>query len=219
MDLLALLNRPESFPFVVALFLLLGIGALELVGLLLGMSLSGVIDDALPEFGVEADGAQGLQKAFSWLGFGRVPALVILVIALAVFAILGVSLQVSIMTLFGSPLPAVFAGLGAAAATVPVSGLLVKAVARVFPKETSSAINIDSLGGQTATIVIGTAKKGLPTQAKVRDLYGQTHYVLVEPETDESFSQGDQVVLTQLNGHIFGCRRVDASAEALYPLQ
>jgi hypothetical protein len=219
MDLLALLNRPESFPFVVSLFLLLGIGALELVGLLLGMSLSGVIDDALPEFSVEADGAQAVQKAFSWLGFGRVPALVILVIVLAVFSILGVSLQVSIMTLFGSPLPAVLAGLGAAAATVPASGLLVKAVARIFPKETSSAINIESLSGQIATIVIGTARKGLPTQAKVRDHYGQTHYILVEPENDESFSQGDQVILAQLNGHIFNCRRVHASLETIHPLQ
>jgi hypothetical protein len=219
MDLLALLNLPESFPFVVAIFLLLGIGALELVGLLLGMSLSGVIDDALPEFSVEADGTQGLQKAFSWLGFGRVPALVILVIALAVFSIFGVSLQAAITSLFGSPLPAILAGLGAAAATVPVSGLLVKAVARIVPKETSSAINIESLSGQTATIVIGTAKKGLPSQAKVRDLYGQAHYVLVEPEKDESFSQGDQVVLVQLNGHIFSCRRVDASADTIYPLQ
>jgi hypothetical protein len=94
----------------------------------------------------------------------------------------------------------------------------VKAVARIVPKETSSAINIDSLSGQTATIVIGTAKKGLPSQAKVRDLYGQTHYILVEPENDESFSQGDQVVLAQLNGHIFSCRRVDAPTEPIYPL-
>lgn len=218
MDFLAILNLPESFPFVVAIFLLLGIGAFELVGLLLGVSLSGVLEDALPEFDVEVDGAQGLQKAFSWLGFGRVPALVILVIALAVFAIVGVSLQISIMNLFGSPLPAMLAGLGAAAATVPVGGLLVKAVARIVPKETSSAINIGSLSGQTATIVIGTAKKGLPSQAKVRDFYGQTHYILVEPENDESFSQGDQVVLDRLNGHIFSCRRVDASTESIYPL-
>jgi len=219
MDLLALLDLPESFPFVVSLFLLLGIGALELLGLLLGMSLSGVIDDALPEVSVEADGAQGLQKAFSWLGFGRVPALVILVIALAVFSILGVSLQAAIMILFGSPLPAILAGLGAAAATVPASGLLVKVVARIIPKETSSAINIESLSGQTATIVIGTAKKGLPSQAKVRDFYGQTHYVLVEPENDESFSQGDQVVLSHLHGHIFSCRRANAPADTIYPIQ
>ena len=218
MDLPALLNLPESLPFVVSLFLLLGIGILELVGLLIGMSLSGVIDDALPELSVEADGAQGLQKALSWLGFGRVPALVILVIVLAVFSIAGVTLQAAILRLFGSPMPALLAGLGAAAATVPVSSLLVRAVARLVPKETSSAVNIDSLCGQAATIVIGTAKKGLPAQAKVRDLYGQTHYVLVEPENDESFSQGDQVVLSRLRGHIFSCRRADAP-DAHYPLQ
>ena len=43
----------------------------------------------------------------------------------------------------------------------------------------------------------GEAKQNYPAQAKVIDQFGQTHYILVEPELDEIFQQGQSVILTQ----------------------
>ena len=51
--------------------------------------------------------------------------------------------------------------------------------------------------GQPAKIILGIAQANSPAQAKVKDQFGQTHYVLVEPEQDESFQQGQIVILTR----------------------
>ena len=55
----------------------------------------------------------------------------------------------------------------------------------------------EELVGRTAVIVIGIAKPHSPAQAKVKDQFGQMHYVLVEPELDVVFTQGQDVILTQ----------------------
>ena len=51
--------------------------------------------------------------------------------------------------------------------------------------------------GRTALIILGQAKINFPAQAKVKDQFGQMHYVMVEPEQDETFQQGQSVILTQ----------------------
>ncbi len=65
------------------------------------------------------------------------------------------------------------------------------------PQDESSAIFSEELIGRTATIVLGTAKPNSPAQAKVKDQHGYIHYVMVEPEDDDIFRQGQVVVLTQ----------------------
>ena len=70
-------------------------------------------------------------------------------------------------------------------------------IARILPQDESTAIYSEELIGRTAVIILGEAKINSPAQAKVQDQFGQTHYVLVEPEQDEIFTQGQSVVLTQ----------------------
>ena len=45
--------------------------------------------------------------------------------------------------------------------------------------------------------MLGEAKLNFPAQARVKDQFGQNHYILVEPEQDEIFTQGQTVILTQ----------------------
>jgi hypothetical protein len=60
--------------------------------------------------------------------------------------------------------------------------------------------------------VVGVARRGHPTQARVRDTWGTVHYVLVEPENeDESFAAGSKVLLLKHHAPIF---RVIAGANA-----
>lgn len=70
-------------------------------------------------------------------------------------------------------------------------------IAKILPKDETTAIYSEELIGRTALIILGEAKVNSPAQARVQDQFGQTHYVLVEPETDLHFSQGQEVILTQ----------------------
>lgn len=69
-------------------------------------------------------------------------------------------------------------------------------IARILPQDETTAIYSDELIGRTATIILGVATPNSPAEAKVQDQHGLTHYILVEPEQDESFQQGQSVILT-----------------------
>ncbi len=68
--------------------------------------------------------------------------------------------------------------------------------------------------------MIGTARRGSPAQARVSDVHGQVHYVMVEPyDDDHSFGQGDTVRLDRRDGNIFiavpRADRLESSFEGL----
>ena len=52
-------------------------------------------------------------------------------------------------------------------------------------------------------ITIGQAAAGSPAEARFSDEFGTTHYVMVEPDGEETFSQGDQVLLVAERGATF----------------
>ena len=79
---------------------------------------------------------------------------------------------------------------------MPIVRWLAMAASKLMPQDETSAIYSDELIGRTAIIILGDAKVNSPAQAKVRDQHGQTHYVLVEPETNQILNQGQNVVLT-----------------------
>ncbi len=83
---------PENLPFAVALVVMIMIGAVEAVGL--GASAAHV--------DLGADGAGG--DLLGWLGIGRVPLLMLLVVLLALFGLIGLAIQQFADALIGSPL-------------------------------------------------------------------------------------------------------------------
>jgi hypothetical protein len=73
-----------------------------------------------------------------------------------------------------------------------------------MPGDESTAVGLDDLVGRRGTITIGTARRGSPAQARVADVHGQVHYVMVEPyDDDHSIGQGETVRLDRRDGHIF----------------
>ena len=69
---------------------------------------------------------------------------------------------------------------------------------KIIPKDESSALKEESFVGQMATITLGKASKGSPAEAKVTDHHGQTHYFMIQPESEEEiFQQGEQVLLSK----------------------
>lgn len=198
--MLEVIASPANLPFSVALLVMLMIGAVEA----LGLGASAVHID------LHSDMAGG--DLLGWLGVGRVPLLMLLVVFLALFGLAGLAIQQ-----FAGPLPLWMATPAAAAAALPLTGLGARGLARIMPGDETTAISIDSLVGRRGTITIGTARRGSPAQARVSDIHGQVHYVMVEPyDDDHSIGEGETVRLDRREGHIFIAVGRTGSAESSF---
>ncbi|WP_432443187.1 hypothetical protein [Methylobacterium aquaticum] len=94
------LAGPALFPFALAAAVMAGLVAVEAISLLLGQSLSGLVDGALGHDGggdlvtaADAQGSLSPAALMSWINLGRVPFLILLILGLAVFALAGFVLQ------------------------------------------------------------------------------------------------------------------------------
>jgi hypothetical protein len=184
---------PECWPFLIATVILLAITILEGLSLLVGFSASHWIDNLLPN---PADGSDAFDSILGWLHVGKVPLLILLVIFLAGFAVSGFALNVVTSGLLGVRVPPIISVTIAVIASLPIVRGAGATIARLIPKDQTYAVSLDSLVGRVATILSGTARQGFPAQAKVTSEYGQTLYVMVEPESAGSvFPSAESVLL------------------------
>lgn len=194
---------PEAWPFSVAVVLLLAIAVIEGMGLLFGLSVSGWIDH-LPW-----DGAHGLGSVsetwLGWLHVGKVPMLVLLVLLLTSFAVIGYTCVALVNGMFGFYPPVLMSTVLAFVGALPIVRISATAIARIVPRDETSAVPLESLVGHIAVIVNGTARANYPAQARVRNAYGQTLYVHVEPDAPNLvFGTGESVLLVkQISGSRF----------------
>lgn len=189
--MLSFLGAGENLAFVIALAIMMLIGIVEAVGL--GTSALG------HDIDVDGEG-----DWLSWLGVGQLPLLMLLVVFLANFGLIGLIGQQATLSLTGGLWPAWIAIPAAGAAALPCTGTLSRLLARVLPRDETTAIGVDELVGLHARIVVGTATRGSPAKAKVRDFHGQTHYVMAEPDMPQvRFAEGDEVLLVRREGHVF----------------
>lgn len=209
------------------------IAAVELVGALMGLQASAMLDSLLPEvdadidldidmdLDLEADYAGGpldvdapsvpdspspgpLSQVLGWLCVGKVPILVLLIVFLTAFGLAGFFLQGLIGGLVGAPLPAALAVIPALAAALPATRGAGLTLAKIMPKEHTEAVSRKQFIGKVATVIRGEARKGTPAEAKLTDRHGQTHYILLEPDDEESvFKQGTEVIVVKQSGSIY----------------
>jgi len=193
----------EVFPFTVAIGIMFAIALLEGVGMLIGAGISNAIESVLPDidFDIEAPDASGtgfFTKLLGWMYYGRVPVLVILVCFLTAFGLTGMTLQAFIHGAAGFYLPPLVAVAAALFASLPFTRGFTALMARILPKDETSAITAEDFIGKSAVITLGTAKRGQPAEAKFTDRFGQTHYVMVEPdEADAAFTPRDRLILSE----------------------
>jgi hypothetical protein len=193
----------ETWPFTAAAFLMLLIAIVEGVAMVVGATLSAVLQHHLPD---PWDNVHGpFDKLLGWLHVGRVPFLVLLVLFLAGFALTGFALNMVAHRFFGVWVAPVVSVPTAFFATLPIVRILGAGLARLIPQDQTYAVSFDSLVGRVATIVGGTARPGYPAQARVPNEHGQTLYVMVEPDTQGVTLQGgERVLLTkQIAGNRF----------------
>ena len=194
-----MLFTAETWPFSIAIFLMLLIAIVEGLAMVIGAS---VFNHALPD---SWDGSHGaFDKMLGWLHLGRVPALILIVLFLAGFAFTGFALNMVVHRFAGIWVPPLFSVPLAFVATLPIVRILGAGLARLIPQDQTYAVSFASLIGRVAVIVNGTARPGYPAQARVPNEHGQTLYIMVEPDTEGvTFSSGDHVLL---NKQIAGSR-------------
>ena len=221
-----IITAPQNWPCVVALGVMLGLALLETLILLLGGSLFGFVDDLLPdspdgdvdvaaEADLSAPGASSgmLVQVLGWFAVGRVPFLVVVIALLTSFGLVGLILQAVLRQMTGYPLPASLAAIPALVGASFTTRWLALQIARIIPKEETSAVSRDSFIGRVATVTLGTARSGEPTQARLTDSHGQTHYVMVEPDRAADVCvEGERVLLVSRSNGVFRAIRAENQA-------
>ena len=192
-----------NMPFAAALMLMAMLTVIQVIGLadMFGdhdvvMHDGGHID--MIEHGGLVDGL------FSLIGLGRLPLMVWLPVALGLFAMLGVSIQALAADLFGDPFNRWVAAGISSIASLPLTGFVSRPLARILPHDETSAISTDQLLGRRGVITDGTARTGSPARARVHDLHGQAHHVMVEPhDSGDELAAGAEILLVRRNAEIF----------------
>lgn len=214
------LTADQNMPFSIALVVMFGIALLEGITMFFGAALSNAIDALLPEMpaadiaietnldagidGVEVQSPNALSRLLGWLRIGQVPVLMLVVVFLTAFGLIGLGLQALTLNTLGFFWPAFIAAFAALALSIPMVRIFGGLIASILPKDETDAVSVETLVGRIATITIGTARIGRPAEARVRDVRGTTHYVMVEPDTtDADFKAGEQVLLVKRNGSVF----------------
>jgi len=186
----------ENIVFAAALVLMVALGLLQLIGF-------GGFDSDI-DMDADVDGAGVAGGLLSFLGWGRLPFMILLVLFLMIFGLTGFAGQQFVQSLTGGLLSPVLAVTGALLVALPVTGLLSKPLARILPGDETTAVSIDDLTGRRAIIDIGTAKPGYPARAKVKDRHGHGHALMVEPDNEDGiFITGEEVLLVRREGDIF----------------
>ena len=88
--------------------------------------------------------------------------------------------------------------------SLPVTGLVSRPIAAVMPKDETTAVSTDTLVGHRARIATGTARQGYAARAQVKDRFGMTHHVMVEPHDGSAeLAEGDEILLVRREGETF----------------
>ena len=197
--------HPSNIFFSVSLCLMLLLGLVEALLLIAGATTQGFffffIPDQLfeaqhPDLNLESNPSIFVQL-LDWLYIGRIPVLVWLIIFLTTFGLFGLITQGLFFHFTESYFPLWIIAPASLILCMPIVRIVSATIAKVLPQDETTAIHSEELIGLNAEIILGEARLNYPAQAKVKDQHGLTHYIMVEPETDLVFTQGQTVLLTQ----------------------
>jgi hypothetical protein len=194
-------------PFTISLLVLAGLVLTEFLLLLVGTHFFGLADDLLPDFdyGADSDG-MGFGKALYFVGFGKVPFLMVLMSFLASFGLSGYGIQSIAQKFVGAVFPLALAVPAAVVVGLLLTSRITSVLARIMPKDQTSAVSEASLIGREAVITYGTATAELPATAEVIDEHGRTHHIQLKASAaGESIEEGRKALLVRIqDGFFFG---------------
>ena len=198
-----LFAHPSNIIFSISLCLMLLFGIFEICITLLGLGSQDFLNQFLPsdighqaEIGLESD-ASIISKSLNWLYLGKVPLFIWLIIFLTTYSLLGFFIQGVYFNLTETMINGWIISPLCLFLCMPLVRINTRLIMKILPQDETTAIHSNDLIGLTAIIILGEARLNYPAQAKVKDIHNLTHYVLVEPEIDEIFIEGQSIILTQ----------------------
>ena len=186
--------QPGTGPFWVALMVVAGLGLVELVSVLLGASASGLLDDGIGHHGPGESEAGLLGGWMSWLNAGGVPILVLAVILLSAFAVFGFAIQ-GVAATFLRPLPSFLAGPMALVPAVPTTRWLSRGLARIIPRDETSALSQEEFIGLVGTVSLGPLDQGPAGTVRVKDRHDNVHFLRAQAAPGHIIETGTVVLI------------------------
>lgn len=183
------------FPFSVVIGFIFVLAVFELLTLLIGMSLSSILDHALPDINFDLDMAGPLGDLMAYMKIKDVPSSIVIVVFLASYAVTGVLFQGALLAILGWVMPIYLAIPLASFSCIPLFTISVRFVAFIMPKDESYAISSDTFINSVATVLSDGCTRSSPREARITDTYGKPHYVMVMPSDESAFSEGERVFI------------------------
>jgi hypothetical protein len=177
-----ILLAPDVRPFAISAAIMVALGGVELVATLVGFSLSHALGK---DIAAETDTDSGLGGLFLWINAGRLPLLILLILALGVFSIAGFFLQ-GLAHGVGISIPPLIAALAAAAVSLPAIRASSRGIARVIPRDETYAVNDADFVGHVAEVSIGPLDQGLPGRVRLKDVFGNWHSLVARASPDSA---------------------------------
>jgi YqiJ-like protein len=166
-----ILLAPDVRPFAIAAAIMVTLGGIELLTMIVGFSISELIGK---DFALETESHSAIGGLFLWINAGRLPLLILMILALGVFAIAGFLLQ-AVAHSVGTAVPVTLAALAAAAISLPAIRVTSRGIARIIPRDETYVVHEADFVGHVAEVSIGPLDQGLPGRVRLKDVFGNWH--------------------------------------------
>ena len=195
-----ILLAPDVRPFAISAAIMVTLGGIELLTMIVGFSISELIGK---DFALEAESHSAIGGLFLWINAGRLPLLILMILALGVFAIAGFLLQ-AIAHSVGTAVPVALAALAAAAISLPAIRFTSRGIARIIPRDETYAVEESDFVGHVAEVSIGPLDQGLPGRVRLKDVFGNWHSVAARASPDSTpLPVGASVLLVDRDARSF----------------
>jgi membrane protein implicated in regulation of membrane protease activity len=195
-----ILLAPDVRPFAISAAIMVTLGGIELLTMIVGFSISELIGK---DFALETESHSAIGGLFLWINAGRLPLLILMILALGVFAISGFLLQ-AIAHSVGTAVPVTLAALAALAVSLPAIRVTSRGIARIIPRDETYAVDEADFVGHVGEVSIGPLDQGLPGKVRLKDVFGNWHSVAARASPDSTpLAVGASVLLVDRDARSF----------------
>ena len=177
-----ILLAPDVRPFAVAAAIMMALGGIELLAMLIGFSIGEMFGK---EVAVDVDSGDWLGGLFLWVNAGRLPLLILIVLALGIFAMAGFLLQ-GIAHGVGFSIPPLIASLAAVGLSLPAIRVTSRGIAQIIPRDETYVVDNNDFVGHIAEVSIGPLDQGLPGRVRLKDVHGNWHSLVARASPEST---------------------------------
>ena len=195
-----ILLAPDVRPFAISAAIMVTLGGIELLTMIVGFSISELIGK---DFALETESHSAIGGLFLWINAGRLPLLILMILALGVFAISGFLLQ-AIAHSVGTAVPVTLAALAAIAISLPAIRVTSRGIARIIPRDETYVVDEADFVGHVGEVSIGPLDQGLPGKVRLKDVFGNWHSVAARASPESTpLPVGASVLLVDRDARSF----------------